>query len=385
MNQQSRTTARTTDRVTDRTMARTRILSRAATAPGGVVRLAGIGSALAPHELPQDVVLAEARRLLAPKFPQFEKLVPAFLNAGVARRHSLAPLDWFSEARDWSERSRIYADGATDLFVRAATAALADAGASAEEVDVIVTVSSTGIATPTLEARAAAQMGFRHDLRRVPVFGLGCAGGVGGLSIARSMAAATPGATVLLVAVEACTLSFTLDRLRKADIIATVLFGDGAAAAVLRSGGGTGAVVHQGVEHTWPDTLDIMGWDVGANGLGVVFDRSIPGFVETQFRDVAVAALRASGLSLTDVDRFVCHPGGAKVLTALETALSLPDGTLDHERAVLRDHGNMSAPTALFVLQRALEAGVNGRLMLCALGPGFTASFLPIDAGPRDA
>ncbi|EKE44393.1 naringenin-chalcone synthase [Oceaniovalibus guishaninsula JLT2003] len=348
-------------------------------AAGPAVRLRGLGTALPPHALPQDAVLAKARELLAPRFPQFDKLAPSFTNAGVDCRYSVAPMDWFEQPRDWPQRNAMYLDGATRLFIDAARAALDDAGLAAGDVDICVTVSSTGIATPTLEARAAAELGFRPDLRRVPLFGLGCAGGVTGLACARAVAAAHPGTTVLMVAVETCTLSFRLDRLRKADIIATVLFGDGAAAAVLDSGD-SGPVLGQGREHMWPDTLDIMGWQMDTDGLGVIFDRSIPAFAEAEFRGAAQDALAQAGLGLDAVDRFVCHPGGAKVVEALETALSLPDGTLDHERAVLRAAGNMSAPTALFVLKRALDAGVSGRLMLTALGPGFTASFLPVDA-----
>ncbi|QFU07443.1 Alpha-pyrone synthesis polyketide synthase-like Pks11 [Rhodobacteraceae bacterium THAF1] len=314
--------------------------------------------------MPQEIVLDKARTLLAPKFPQFDRLEPAFRNAWVDTRHSVVPLDWFDMSHSWSDRNTAYLDGA---------------GLAASDVDVIVTVS-TGIATPTLEARAACRMCFRQDVRRVPVFGLGSAGGVSGLSIARSMAAADPKATVLMVAVEACSLSFQMEHLRKADIIATVLFGDGAAAAVLSGGRGDGPILDAGLEYMWPETLDIMGWDVGENGLGVIFDRSIPEFTKTSFRTAADDALHRAGLRIDQIDRFVCHPGGAKVLTALEAAMDLAPETLDHERAVLRRAGNMSAPTALFVLSGALRAGTTGQLMLCALGPGFTASFLPIRA-----
>lgn len=340
------------------------------------VALSGLGTALPPHRLPQDEVLERARRILGPRFPQFEKLAPAFLNAGVEQRHSVAPFDWFDEPRGWRARNDLYLEGATALYEEAAAAALASAGWRADEVDVAVTVGSTGIATPTLEARAAGRLGFRPDLQRVPVFGLGCAGGVTGLALARRLAAARPGAKVLMVAVEACTLSFRSDRLRKADIIATVLFGDGAAAACL--GAGDGAVtLGEGTERSWPDTLGIMGWDVEDDGLGVVFDRSIPDFAAEHLAEAGREALAAAGLDR--VDRWVCHPGGAKVVTALEGALGLPCGALGAEREVLRVAGNMSSPTVLFVLDRVLRGGARGAMMAVALGPGFTASFLPLE------
>ena len=350
------------------------------------VHLHGLATALPPNVLPQDVVLRNAREILGPRYEHFERMVPAFANSGVDRRHSVAPLEWFREPRTWVERNDAYLKGATALFEDAARAALADARLEPDEVDTVVTVSSTGVATPTLEARAARALGLRPDIHRVPLFGLGCAGGVTGLSVARTLAAARPGTNVLVVAVECCTLSFRADRLQKADIIATVLFGDGAGAALLSTRAPTGdrpcVSFEPGQEHTWPDTLPIMGWDVDDNGLGVVFDRAIPAFVGERFREAADLCLARAGLMTGDVDRPVCHPGGTKVLEALETCLELAPGALDHERAVLAEAGNMSAPTVLFVLERALDAGLAGQTALCALGPGFTASFLPATIVP---
>lgn len=340
------------------------------------VRLLGLASALPPHVLRQDEVLAEARAVLGPRFQQFERLSPAFLNAGIDRRHSVVALDWFREPHGWLDRTEAYVAGASDMFCSAAASALDRAGLRADQIDVIVTVSSTGVATPTLEARVAQRMGFRGDVMRVPVFGLGCAGGVSGLALARDLAAARPGAHVLVVAVETCTLLFRLDRLTKADIIATALFGDGGAAAVLRAGDPRDATrpeIGPGRQHMWPETLGIMGWTVEETGLGVVFDRSIPVFAEAELRPALDALVPGHA-----PDRYVCHPGGAKVITALEQALDLPEGRLDAERAVLAEAGNMSAPTVLFVLERVLAQGQTGDLLALALGPGFTLSALPI-------
>lgn len=344
---------------------------------GDDVRLISIATAVPAEVLTQDHVLAECRALLTSRFAQFDRLAPAFHNAGIETRHSVVPLDWFRHPHGWTDRTRAYRDGAAALFRDAATRALDRARLDAGQVDVIVTVSSTGVVTPTLEALVAAAMGFRSDVMRVPVFGLGCAGGVSGLAIARDLAAARPGAVVLMVAVETCTLLFRLDRLHKADIIATALFGDGAAAVLLRAGDRADAThprIGRGWQHMWPDTLGIMGWTVEETGLGVIFDRAIPGFAETELRPAIdhIAPDRR-------VDRYVCHPGGAKVVTALETALDLAPDALDCERDVLARYGNMSAPTVLFVLDAVLRAGRRGRLMALALGPGFTLSALPVE------
>ncbi len=221
-----------------------------------------------------------------------------------------------------------------------------------------MTVSSTGIATPSIDARVMGPMGFRPDISRVPVFGLGCAGGVTGLSIAARLAEARPGSTVLLVVIELCTLAFRMDTLTKANVVASALFGDGAAACVLRTGGQGLARIAASGEHTWPDTLDIMGWNVDPLGFGVVFAQAIPPFARQNVGPAVTEILERSASCDGDVDRFVCHPGGSKVIEALETALGLPAGSLDHEREVLESHGNMSAPTVLFVLERVIADGL---------------------------
>jgi alkylresorcinol/alkylpyrone synthase len=340
-------------------------------------RLLGLGTAVPAHQLPQDMVRIAATRILGERYADFERMAGSFSNSGIANRYSVVPFDWFETPKDWPERTAAYLDGATALFIQAAEKALTASGLEAQDIDTIVTVSSTGIATPTLEARAMRKMAFRSDVHRVPVFGLGCAGGVSGLSIAARLSAAAPGSKVLFVCVETCTLSFRSDRMTKADIIATILFGDGAAAACL-STEGSGPIFGLGEEHTWPDTLPIMGWDVDKDGFGVVFQRSIPDFVKENFATAVDAMLGRMGRDRDQLSRLICHPGGARVVDAIEGAMHLGQGTLNHERDVLRDYGNMSAPTALFVLERVLADSPQGDMMLAALGPGFTASLLPI-------
>lgn len=339
-------------------------------------RLASLHTVVPEHELPQTLVRDFAARIMGGRYGDFERLALTFETSGVKTRYSVAPITWFEEPKGWPERTTEYLVGATNLFLAAAKGALNRAGWVADEVDTIVTVSSTGIATPTLDVRAMQTMGFRVDVQRVPVFGLGCAGGVTGLALAARLAAATPGSKVLLVVVETCTLCFRSDRFRNADIIATVLFGDGAAAACVTTDVPSGPVIAQGVEHTWHDTMPIMGWEVDETGFGVIFDRSIPGFAHKHFADAIHGGLQQMGLAWQNIDRLVCHPGGAKVIEAIETSMALVPGTLDHERDILRDYGNMSAPTALFVLERHLATAPKGSALLVALGPGFTASML---------
>jgi alkylresorcinol/alkylpyrone synthase len=330
--------------------------------------------------MPQDEVAAIAREVFSPQFPGFDRMAPVFGTAGVRHRQAVMPMEWYLQPRGWPERMEAYTEGAVELFARAAEAALGEAGLSGADVDIIVTVSSTGIATPSLEARAMTRMGFRPDAARVPIFGLGCAGGATGLALAARLAAAQPGATVLLVCVEICSLAFRMDNPSKADIVATALFGDGAAATVLKSGADGFAQVLSSGEHTWPDTLDIMGWRIDPNGLGVVFAQAIPPFARDNLRPAMDKMLAAQGLEVANVDRFVCHPGGVKVMEAIEASLELGQGALDHEREVLAAHGNMSAPTVLYVLDRARRAGLPKHSVVTALGPGFTASTVALAA-----
>lgn len=345
------------------------------------VRLLSLATATPPNVLRQDDVVEAATQIFSARFPAFDRMTPVFHHAGVRARQMARPIDWYLQPHGWPDRSAVYDEVALDLFCRAAEAALAEAGLIGGDVDTIVTVSTTGISTPSLEARAMTRIGFRPDAARVPLFGVGCAGGVTGLSLAARLARAQPGSTVLLVCVELCSLAFRLEDLTQADIISTAIFGDGAAACVLSSAAVEGfAEVTGAAEHTWPDTLEIMGWRVDATGLGVVLARALPPFITKEIKPAMEAMLASQGLAAEDVDRFLCHPGGMKVIEAIEGAFGLGQGALDLEREVLADHGNMSSPTALFVLDRARRRGLPKRSVLTAMGPGFTASAVTLEA-----
>lgn len=344
------------------------------------VNLLGLSTAVPPHILPQSDVAAQAEVMFAHRYANFARMAPVFQTAGIEQRYSARPLPWFMEPQGWRERTAAYLEVGTALFVEAASRALAAAGLRADEVDTVVTISSTGIATPSLEARAAQAMGFRSDVHRVPVFGLGCAGGVSGVAIASRLAAASPGSTVLLVVIELCTLAFRYDELTKANIVATALFGDGAAACVFSTAGKGVAAVTGAGEHLWPDTLDIMGWEMDPQGFGVIFAQAIPGFAARNMRPAVDGILHGLGYDFAAIDGLICHPGGVKVINALEKCFALDTGALAAERTVLATHGNMSAPTVLFVLDAHLKAGLAPRSAMIAMGPGFTASCAVIEA-----
>ena len=349
-----------------------------------VPRLAALATAVPPFDLLQHDVAGHAASLVAPVEGGFHRLAPMYRNARIDRRHSCVPLDWFLEEHGFPERNALFLEHATNLLAEAAAKALGQAGLHPSEVDTIVTVSSSGIATPALDARVMARLPFRREVQRLPIFGLGCAGGVLGLSRAAAMAKAAPDSNVLLLVVELCSLTFRRQDRSKSNVVATALFGDGAAAAIVTCRGDTVPTSAPRLgpwgEHTWPDSLDVMGWDIANDGLKVVFSRDIPTLVRDDLRPVIDDFLRRNGLTIGDIDEFVCHPGGAKVIDALEVCLELRHGTLTHAREVLRDHGNMSAATVLFVLREALDEQPVGRRLMTTLGPGFTAAMMMIDA-----
>ncbi|HET9355340.1 MAG TPA: type III polyketide synthase [Sphingomicrobium sp.] len=343
------------------------------------MKLLSLATALPVYHVEQPAAKAHAREMFGGRKALFDRLGGVFDNALIDRRSIVAPIEWYRQPRGWAERTKLYTEACEALFEAAALDAIARAGLEPAEIDGILFVSTTGIATPSIDARVAPRLGFRPDVRRVPLFGLGCAGGVSGLATATRLAAGEPGSRWLFVTVETCSISIRLDSVDPAGIVATALFGDGAAAAVVSSDGeGIARIVHAG-EKLWPDTLAIMGWRVEDPGLAVIFDRAIPPFIEAELAGAVDAILADGGLGRSDIARFCCHPGGAKVVDAIEGALGLDPGVLDLERDVLREHGNMSAPTVLFVLDRLLERGLPERTMMTAFGPGFTCAGLVLE------
>jgi alkylresorcinol/alkylpyrone synthase len=344
-------------------------------------RVLAVATAVPPYELGQTEVTRRIELALGPHSREIVRLLPMFGNTGIDRRYSCVPIEWYEGLHEWPERNRVYLDSAVDLLESATHRVLERAGRRAGEIDAIVAVSTTGIATPSLDALLMQRMPLQRTVRRLPIFGLGCAGGAIGLSRAATLASSEPGSLVLFLVVELCALCFRRDDFSKSNIVATALFGDGAAAALISSSG-EGPRIVGGGEYTWPDSLDVMGWDVTRDGFKAIFSRDIPELVTTKLHDVTVAFLADHGLKLDEIDSFICHPGGAKVLDALEIAFELEPGTLGAARDVLREYGNMSAATVMFVLERAIGDSVPWRRgLISALGPGFSAGFTLLENG----
>jgi alkylresorcinol/alkylpyrone synthase len=339
-----------------------------------------IATAVPPFALRQSDVAAIAPALFDGVRSNVEYLMPVFGNAGIDTRYSCMPIDWYRSPHGWAERNQLYLKHAVALLKQAATAALAQAGRDPADIANVVTVSTTGIATPALDAILMNELGLPSQIRRLPVFGLGCAGGALGLSHAADLARAHPEGDTLLLVVELCALTFRQGDMSNSNIVASALFGDGAAALVLGRPGSVGPRLTASGMYTWPNSLDVMGWKVADDGLGVLFSRDIPALVRQDMGGAIAAFLADQQLSLDDIDGFICHPGGMKVLDALEDILGLARGGMTEARDVLRSFGNMSAVTVLFVLERCLRRGLSGRCLVSALGPGFSAGFQLLEA-----
>jgi alkylresorcinol/alkylpyrone synthase len=343
-----------------------------------MVRLLSLATAVPPYGFAQNDAKLAARSVFAADFVDTDRRLALFDNAGIDRRHLCLPLEEHLRRRGPAEQNRLYLEHATSLLVEVTERCIARAGRRLDEIDQVVCVSSTGVATPSLDALVAERLGLRDDVERTPIFGLGCGGGVLGLSRGAALATAAPGRLVLVLVVELCSMVFRLGDRSKANLVACALFADGAAAALL-STEGEGPTLGPGGEHRWPGSLDVMGWRVEDDGLGVLFSVSVPEIARTRMREPVDRFLARHGLALADVDRWICHPGGAKVLLGLQEALDLPAAALDDSRAVLAAYGNMSSATVMFVLERALRADDWHRGLMLALGPGFTAGFVLVE------
>jgi len=337
-------------------------------------KLKSLATAVPDHCITQDDVLAILAKVRGSALPS--RLEQILGNSGIDQRYLACDPDYYLQPRSWFERSRTYEEVGTELTHRVALEVLEKAGFLPSDIDTIVFISTTGTKTPSIPSQMIAAMGFDSSTQTIPVFGYGCAGGVLGLRLANDLASANGGQNVLMIALELCSLSYDYNQFDKKNMIATALFADGCAAAVLS--GKPEDLDHPSFgafgQKTWPSTSDMMGWEIGDTGFDLVLARDIPNFVAKDFTPFCDAFLESHGLAKADLAEPACHPGGGRVVDALEDYLA-PDGPpIPITREVLLQHGNMSSPTVLFVLKELLQTNPGKPLLLTALGPGFTAA-----------
>jgi alkylresorcinol/alkylpyrone synthase len=343
------------------------------------MRIASVGRALPANHYAQDELLAALAKLWAGRFHNPQRLEQIHRNVLVGGRHLALPIEEYAKLSGFGDANSAFIRCGLELGERAIREALAGAQLTPSEIDHVFSLSVTGIAAPSLDARLVNRLGLRSDVKRTPIFGLGCVGGAAGVARAADYLRAFPRHNALVLSVELCSLTLQRGDVSMANVIASGLFGDGAAAVVLRGE----AVATRGPRVLatrsvfYPNTEHVMGWEVGDGGFRVVLSGDVPAMAAGLRPDVE-KFLADAGVALSEIGVFVCHPGGPKVLEAIESALALPDGALERSWDHLARVGNLSSASVLFVLADALAEGhPPGTLgLLLAMGPGFCSELV---------
>jgi alkylresorcinol/alkylpyrone synthase len=337
-------------------------------------------AALPPHYADQETLLAAFKDAWASAHFNPDRLEQLHRAVRVGGRHLALPIERYGELRSFAQRNDAWIAAATDLGEQALRAALLRADLRPRDLDHLIFVTVTGIATPSIDARLVHRLGLRSDVKRSPLFGLGCVAGATGLVRAADAVRAWPDGVCALLAVELCSLTLQREDLSVANIIASGLFGDGAAAVLVggtRRGRGPRIAATRAV--FYPGTERVMGWDVVDSGFKVVLSPEVPQLVRARIRSDVESFLADNGLARGDVRHWVCHSGGPKVLEAFEDALELPREALRRTWESLRSVGNLSSASVLFVLRDLLESGDarEGDVgLLIAMGPGFCSELV---------
>lgn len=346
-----------------------------------MTRIAAARGVLADHRYAQQE-LTDAFVAGFPPDRRSQALLRRFhRSAQVNTRYLALPVDETVALSDFGAKNDAFIRVGTELGARALTAALDDAGLQPTDVDLILFTTVTGVAAPSLDARIASVVGLRPDVKRLPLFGLGCVAGASGIARLHDYLAGHPDQVAVLVSVELCSLTVQPDDLSVANMVASGLFGDGAAAVVAVGADrpADGPEVIGSRSHLYADTQRTMGWDIGASGLKIVLDAEVPVLVERYLADDVAGLLGAHGLSVADVTGWVCHPGGPKVIDAITATLGLEPEALEITWRSLAEVGNLSSSSVLHVLadtldKRSFPAGSPGVLM--AMGPGFCSELV---------
>ncbi|MFI5098926.1 MAG: type III polyketide synthase [Actinomycetes bacterium] len=347
--------------------------------------LAAVGTALGDHRYPQQVITEAFGALVVPDPERRGLLERLHAAAGVRTRHLALPLEAYRALAGFTAANEAYVELAVDLGARAVTAALVGAGLSPGDVDLVMSVTVTGVAAPSVEARLVPLLGLREDVKRVPVFGLGCVAGAAGVARVHDYLLGHPDDVAVLLSVELCSLTVQRDDSSTANLVASGLFGDGAAAVVIVGArraaalGLDGPRVVASRSRLYPDTERVMGWDVGGSGFRVVLSASVADVVAEHLGRDVKGFLSDHGVEQSEVGHWVAHPGGPKVLHAMQSALQLPDGALDTTWRSLAAVGNLSSASVLHVLADTMAADpdrTGAPAVMLAMGPGFCAELV---------
>jgi alkylresorcinol/alkylpyrone synthase len=354
------------------------------------MRIASVGTAFPEHRYPQEVITEALRERMQDKLE-----IPAIMNrlhrnCGVDFRHIMFPLDTLGTRSGFGANNDLWIKGAVELGQKAIQNALDQAGLSPSDISAIFFTSVTGIACPSIDARLANRMGFPKDVKRIPIFGLGCVAGAAGIARTADYVRAYPKQYAILLSVELCSLTWQEDDYSTANLVACGLFGDGAAAVVMAGEETPIAQRPTSVENPcprivdtrstlYPDTEHLMGWQIDESGFNIILSADVPQLVSTQLRSDVEGFLADNNMSMGQICSYIMHSGGPKVLKAMESSLNLPPNALAASWNSLRQRGNLSSASVLTVLQDFLlnRPGSPGCYsMMGAMGPAFCSELL---------
>lgn len=340
------------------------------------------------HKAPQSELKKLAERTFAGSFSALDRLLESFDNSEIKERNLCVPIEYFGKHTSFKQRNDEYVQLASELTSESVNACLDKCGIDKDEVTDFIFVSSTGLSTPSIDALVVNKLKLNQNITRIPLWGLGCAGGVAGMSLANKIASANPEAKVIVAATELCSLTFIRNDNSKSNLIATGLFSDGIAAALVcgdkaaeKISGSFDLRFIDSRSKIYYDSIDVMGWEIIEEGFKVVFSRDIPNIVSMKVKDDVLAFVASNDLTISDISNFIIHPGGVKVIDAYVKSLGIRNEQFKNTRTVLQNFGNMSSATVLYVLNEFSVNGFKkGMSLMASLGPGFTSEMLLLES-----